>query len=80
MSLEAILDAVRALPPTDQRIVAETILEELGDEGDDLPPTDAEKEHIDRRLAAYRSNPDAVVPLDEAIAHVEAKLDESAAE
>lgn len=75
MSVEAILEAVRALPPGDRRLVAETIVEELTDEIDDLPLTDAEKAHIEQRLAAYRANPDAVTPLDEAVAQVEAELD-----
>jgi putative addiction module component (TIGR02574 family) len=75
MSVEAILEAVRALPPEDRRLVAETIVEELTDEIDDLPLTDEEKAHIAKRLAAYRANPDAVTPLDEAIAQIEAELD-----
>ena len=78
MSVEAILEAVRSLPLDERRRVAETIVEELTDEIDDLPLTDAEKAHIDQRLAAYRANPGAVIPLDEAIAQVEAELDAAA--
>jgi putative addiction module component (TIGR02574 family) len=75
MSIEAILEAFRSLPPNERRRVAETIVEELTDEIDDLPLTDAEKAHIEHRLAAYRANPDAVTPLDDAIAQIEAELD-----
>jgi putative addiction module component (TIGR02574 family) len=75
MSIDAILEAFRALPPDDRRLVAETIVEELTDDIDDLPLSDEEKAHIEQRLAAYRANPDAVTPLDEAIAQIEAELD-----
>lgn len=51
MSVEAILKAVRELPPEDQLRVADTIWSELEDE--DF--TDAQKEEIDRRLATYEA-------------------------
>ncbi len=75
MSVESVLNDFRALPPDDRRLVAEVIVEELTNEIDDLPLTDEEKAHIDQRLAAHRANPDAGIPLDEAIAQIESELD-----
>jgi putative addiction module component (TIGR02574 family) len=74
MSIDAILAAIRALAPDEQRIVAETILDELGDSESDDTLSDAEKELIEKRLAAYRANPERVVPYEEASARIRAKL------
>jgi putative addiction module component (TIGR02574 family) len=71
MSVEAILNAVRALPPDDQRLVVERIREEF-----DPPLSETEKEHIERRLAAYYANPDRVTPFEEALDEIEAELGE----
>ena len=51
MSIESILEAVRALPLEDQLRVAETIWSELDDE----EFTDEQKQEIDRRIAAYEA-------------------------
>ena len=51
MSIESILEAVRALGPEDQLRVAETIWSELEDE--DF--TDEQKQEIDRRIASYQT-------------------------
>lgn len=69
MTVEAILEAVRTLPPNEQRGVAETILDEL--DGGEI--TEEEKQLIERRLAAYRANPDAGKPFEEVAARVRAK-------
>lgn len=71
MSVEAILDAVRALPPDDQRLVVEKIREEF-----DPPLTEAERKHIEQRLATYYANPDRVTPFEDAFAEIEAELGE----
>lgn len=73
MSVEAILEAVRALQPDDQRLVAETILDGLADSE---PLSEAEKAHIDRRLASYRANPDRVTPFEEVLDRIDAELDQ----
>jgi putative addiction module component (TIGR02574 family) len=72
MSIETILEAVRALPPDDQRLVAETILEQLDDAE---PLTDVQKELLDHRLAAYRANPGRGRPFEEVLDRIEAELD-----
>jgi putative addiction module component (TIGR02574 family) len=51
MSIEAILDAVRALGPEEQLRVAETIWSEL--EVEEF--TDEQKHEIDRRIASYEA-------------------------
>jgi hypothetical protein len=38
--------------------------------------TEAEKEHIERRLASYRAIPDRVTPFEEEFAEINAELDE----
>jgi hypothetical protein len=40
----------------------------------DPPLSDAEKEHIERRLAGYYANPDRVTPFEEALDEIEAEL------
>jgi putative addiction module component (TIGR02574 family) len=72
MSIEAILEAVRALPPDDRRTVAETILDELGD---DEPLSDEVKEMLDRRVAAHRANPSEGRPFEEVLDEIDAELD-----
>lgn len=73
MSVEAILNAVRALPPEDKWLVFEEIGKELG--SDEPLVTDADKEMIDRRLAAHRANPTEGRPFEEVLDEIEAKLD-----
>jgi putative addiction module component (TIGR02574 family) len=51
MSIESVLEAVRALPPEDQLRVADAIWSDLEEE--DF--TDVQKREIDRRLAAYEA-------------------------
>lgn len=73
MSVDAILDAVRALAPDDKWLVFEEIGKELGSDGPLV--TDAEKEMIDRRLAAHRANPTGGRPFEEVLDEIESKLD-----
>jgi putative addiction module component (TIGR02574 family) len=51
MSVEAILEAVRALPPEERLRVADVIWSEV--EGEDF--TDEQKREIDRRLAGHEA-------------------------
>ncbi len=51
MSVETILEAVRALPPEDRLRIADTIWSEV----EDLEFTDEQKREIDRRLANFEA-------------------------
>jgi putative addiction module component (TIGR02574 family) len=72
MTTDAAFEAIRALPPLDRRVVAETILDEL-DAAAPESISDSEREFIDHRIAEYRSNPHAAVAYDEVVARVRAK-------
>jgi putative addiction module component (TIGR02574 family) len=72
MTLDAALEVVRSLPPHDRRLVAEAILDEL-DVTHPQPLSEEDREFIDRRIAAYRSNPQAARPYDEVVARIRAK-------
>jgi putative addiction module component (TIGR02574 family) len=56
------LDAIRALPPEERRVIADVIRESLED---DVPPlTEAQAAELDRRLEQYRADPTIGVPLE----------------
>ncbi|HEX3147474.1 MAG TPA: addiction module protein [Gemmataceae bacterium] len=74
MSIEAALEVVRSLSIDDQRLVTETLIEELGIDPDESVISEAEKEFIEHRLASYRANPDRVRPFEEVIDEIEAKV------
>ena len=73
MTIELALAAVRELPADVRRTLAETILDELGESDDSEPLTAEEMDFIDRRMAAYRSNPDRTLPFEEVCDRIHAK-------
>ena len=74
MSVETVLEAVRTLSIDDQRLVVETIIDELGVDPDLTVISEAEKELIEKRLTSYRVNPERVRPFEEVVERIRAKL------
>jgi putative addiction module component (TIGR02574 family) len=54
--------------------LVQEIWESIAAEVDQLPLTDAEREELDRRLAAHRANPAAAIPWEQVEAEALARL------
>ncbi len=71
MSTVAILDQLRAMPPTERREIVGKIWDEFAD--CDLALTPAQAAELDRRIADHQADPNDVVSWDEMKAATEAK-------
>ena len=50
----------------DERIaLVQEIWDSVADAVEQAPPTEAQRAELERRLAAYRANPDAVIPWEQ---------------
>lgn len=72
MTIDASFDFFRSLAPSDRRMIAETILDEL-DVTNPEPLSNEELEFIGQRLEAYRRNPEGARPYDEVVSRIRAK-------
>jgi putative addiction module component (TIGR02574 family) len=61
--LQRAFDEAAKLPAADQNVLAERLLAELAEET--TPLTDAQKQELDRRLAAHRADPSNVIPWEQ---------------
>jgi putative addiction module component (TIGR02574 family) len=61
--LRRAFDEAAKLPAAEQDLLGERLLAELAQENPLL--TDAQKQELDRRLAAYRADPDNVVAFEQ---------------
>ena len=71
MSVDAILEQVKALTPEERAEFLDRLDEEFPDGESTLPP-ELEAE-LERRYAAYKANPTEVYTLDEVMAHLKRK-------
>jgi len=59
------------LTPVERVELADELWESLADQPESLPLTEAQAAELDRRLAAYRKNPEAGAPWREALEAIE---------
>jgi len=59
------------LTPTERVQLADELWESLADEPEVMPLTKAQSEELDRRLEAYRKDPNAAIPWREALEEIE---------
>jgi len=69
-----LLDKARQLSVQDQLELVTVLWEEIAKHNAVPPPTDAQKEELDRRLASHEANPDDVVPWAEVKASAVAQI------
>lgn len=62
------------LTPAERVQLADALWESLADQPEALPLSGAQSEELDRRLEAYRQNPDAGIPWREALEEIEKGL------
>lgn len=69
-----LLDQARQLSVEEQLELVEALWDDIARRNTVPPPTDAQKEELDRRLADHEANPDDVVPWSQvkasALAHI----------
>lgn len=54
--------------------LVQEILESIAAEAQDAPLTDAQRQEIDRRLAAHQANPEAAIPWEQVEAEALARI------
>ncbi|MBW3597879.1 MAG: addiction module protein [Planctomycetes bacterium] len=74
MSLSTTLSAIRSMSLEDRIHLVQAIWDEIAADQSAVELTDAQKEELDRRLAAYEAAPDCVVPWEEVQARAEERL------
>jgi putative addiction module component (TIGR02574 family) len=62
------------LEPQDRLALVEEIWDSLAADLEKLPLTEAQKQEVDRRLAAHRANPTAAMPWEQVEAEALARL------
>lgn len=62
-SLESL--GIDRLPVEERLALAEDIWDSIAADSAALPPTDAQRAELDRRLAEHEANPDDVIPWEE---------------
>ncbi len=70
MDMLTLLDAVRQWPAVDQVEFVQQVWDHLAETGWKPELTDEQKRELDRRLAAYESDPNNVFTWDEVEAHL----------
>jgi putative addiction module component (TIGR02574 family) len=58
----------------DRLALVQEIWDSIAVEAERSPLTDAQRQEVDRRLAAHRANPDAAIPWEQVEAEVMARL------
>lgn len=69
-----LIETAKSLPLAERVELAEALWESIVADGYETVSTDAQKDEIQRRLAAHQSDPAAVVPWEKLKAEIEAKL------
>lgn len=64
------LEEIRKLPVEERLRLAEDIWESIRDDPDSLPLTEAQRRELDRRLAAFRADPQAGDDIDTVLSRV----------
>jgi putative addiction module component (TIGR02574 family) len=62
MELSELIEQIKKLSVAERILLAENIWDSIAAEQDSVPVTEAQKEELDRRLAAMEASPDEGVP------------------
>jgi putative addiction module component (TIGR02574 family) len=70
MASDALLARALELSPAERILLVEDIWDSLSEDGGALPLTDAQRSHLDERLAAHDNDPEAGSSWDEVRARI----------
>ena len=74
MTLPQMLTEIVALPVDERLQLLDAIWDSIAAEAEKSPLTEAQRQEVDRRLAAHEANPQAAIPWDQVKAEALARL------
>jgi putative addiction module component (TIGR02574 family) len=68
------LSELLKLSPAERIQLVQDLWDSIATEPEVLPPTDEQRQELTRRSEAHRKNPEAAIPLDDALERIERSL------